>query len=542
MKKKAKKSRALARVPAGAPRFNKQQETALRQFLSSGFFPQISGLPGYDAPRTPLKASEGDLRRDTPTAFVDPSRLFASGLFAPYNPSVLVTRKGLDIFDQMKLDEQVKMALGFKKLAALAPGWEIESPEGQDEKWEVTKFVKDVFTAIPEGFSAALEKIMRGMEYGYSVNEKIYAEGTGLFEGKLVLKKLNECKPHYFDFELDQFGEVLSLIQRLVIGQPPSNGGNPSEPRFPPDKFVVYTYDKEFENPYGKSDLEAAYRAWWVKDNAYKWLAIMLERYGLPPLFLFYDPNAYVGNQVDELKKVVKGIQNATMGILPRGGKDALEFYTATVSAASKEIFLSALGRFDADIAKALLQPSHLGATTETKDQGSGGSMARSNVHFKMFMFVIKELQNDVATRAINSQIIPQLCDLNFAGLKAYPKFRFLDVDDEAEIELFRLWSELVTGKVVGRTEDDEKHIRSSLGFPANDAITLEPLPSDATLDAERERLAAGGKPGDKTNGKAVPKEKQTAEMQEFAEQHEGEWFMINGHPVCLRVQEEAES
>lgn len=476
-------------------------------FLDSTL-PVIAGTPRL----RPLRASGADLM--TAEAYIDPSRLIASRLFIPYNPSVLVSRKGLNIYDQMKMDEQVKATLSFKKLAALSPGWEVTSPGDQDEAWEVTAFVRDVFNHLPGGMDGALKKIMLGLDYGYSVTEKIYEQGTGMFEGKVVLAKLNSIKPHYIDFRQDEFGVLLSLIQRLVPGQSAAK-----EEELPVDKFVLYTHDCEFENPYGRSDLEACYRPWWVKDNAYKWLAVMLERYGMPPLFLFYDQNAYQGAQLDELKKIVRNIQNATMGIIPRATKDSAEFAKLEMASAAKEVFLSALGRFDSDIAKGMLMPTHVGMTTETKEQGAG-SYARSNVHFKMFMYVISELQRSVSTTAVNTQIIRQLCDLNYPGLKSYPHFGFLSVDDETELELFKTWTEMVSGKVVNRIEDDERHIRKSLGFPVNDSIVIEDLPSDALAAAK--------------GGAEVPPGDQSKAMQEYAEENDGVWIYAGGHQVCV--------
>lgn len=478
----------------------------------------------------PTKKIEVDRSRlAIPEAYVDPTRLFASGITMPYNPSVLVTRKGLRIFDLMKLDEAVKSCLTFKKYAISSAGWEIVSPADQQEDWEVTAFVRDNFNHIEGGVNEGIvRKILLGLDYGYSVSEKIYAEpgAADWAKGKLTLKKLNSAKPHYIDIDTDPYGDVLALLQRWVPG-------SLREVPLPPDKFVVYSHDKEFENPYGRSDLEACYRAWWVKDNAYKWLAVMLERYGMPPLFLFYNQNQYVDSELDELKKVVRSMQNATMGLIPRDDKESLEFWSANLAAGAKDVFLAALTRFDADISKGLLMPSLIGAGGEGGNQSGGGesrgSLARANVHFKNFLIVVRQIQDSVATNAINSQIIKQLCDLNFSGLKSYPTFRFMDPNDESESQIFELWSLLVAGKVVNRIADDEIHIRKALGFPENENPVIEPLPADVTAQAAIDAKAAMG--GDK-----VPKDKQTPEMKKFAEENEGEWFFINGHPVCLHT------
>ncbi len=483
--------------------------------------------PGWPlAGTTPPPSPTGSMLKNA-LAYVDPTRLISAQMFVPYNPSVLVTRRGLSIFDQMGLDEQVKAALSFKILAVIASGWEVVSPGDQEDDWEVTTFVRDCLTYFPGGWNDALKKFLRALRFGYSVTEKVYAEReSGPLKGKLALDRLVELKPHYIDFETDASGKVGAIIQLPSAGQKGEGGYSPA-------KFVHYVYDREFENPYGKSDLEAAYRAWWTKDNAYKWYAILLERYGIPPLFALYNANEYQGPDLEQLKKVVKNIQAATMGIIPRGSKDGLEFWSQSLAAGSQDLFSSALARFDADIAKALLQPSLTGFAQESGSQGaqSGGSLARANVSWRSFMMVVREIQEDLAANAVNSQIIPQLCDLNYSGLKSYPVYKAGRLDDDKELELFKVWKELVDGRVVNRIEDDETHIRKAFGMPENDSPVLEPLPAIG-IDGKPDKGRGGQEPG--ADPKKVPEDEQTAEMRQFAEENDAEWVLLNGHPVCV--------
>lgn len=486
----------------------------------------VSSLWPFGAQREePLKANER-MMRDA-QAFVDPSRLFGGKLSTPYNPSVLVTRKGLNVFDQMKVDEQVKAALLFKKHAALAAGWEVVSPGDEDEEWEVTEFVRDVITAVPGGAVRLFRSVLLGLDYGYSITEKVVVESEiGSTAGKLVLGRAVSVKPHYLDFQVDAHGQVLALLQKYVPGQ--------ETLEFSPDKFIVYTHDQEFENPYGRSDLEAAYRAWWVKDNAYKWFAVALERYGMPPLFLLYNPNDYQGGQVEELKKVVKNIQNATMGVIPRGSKEGLEFWSAALGGQAKDVFLAALSRFDADIGKALLQPSLTGFSGEGGKGEARGSLARANIHWKAFLYVVEELQRSLAT-VINEQLVRQLCDLNFPNLQSYPIFRFARLDDELQLELFKTWEALVVGKVVNQITDDETHIRAALGFPENE---------DPKELKQPEAVApgAGGGFGKKDRIKGIQDEmvfEISDEMRTFAQEHGGKWQEMDGETVCVGMKRE---
>ena len=370
------------------------------QRFATSLFPGLGAAFAPPAPPTAKELQEA-------LAYVDPSRLIAGWTITPYNPSWLVTLKGLSIYDAMKRDDQVKAALKFKKDSVLAAGWEVVSPGDQDEDWEVTRFVQDTLKAVEGGWHIVLTNVLGALDYGYSCGERIYAEvPQGEWAGKLGLARVQSIKPHYIDFLTDEYGRLQGLQQQLVLGA--------AERVLPPAKFILYTNQPEFGNYYGTADLEAAYRPWWVKDNAYKWLAVTLERFGMPPLFAMYNPDAYQGAQIEELKKVVKGIQNATLGVLPRRQESDLEMWSQQLGRESSNIFLASMDRFDQHIARALLVPSMIGVVA---DEGRVGSLARSQEHASSFLRVVGQIQQDVATTVMNAQVIPQLCDLNYAVL-----------------------------------------------------------------------------------------------------------------------------
>lgn len=488
-------------------------------------FEMLRGFPFGSDRKDPLLAQQNALKQAM--AYIDPSRLVAGWRFLPYNPSVLVTRKGLAIFDQMKRDEQVKSCLNFKKAAMLSAGWEIVSPSDQPDDWEPTTFVRDVFDKFPGGWATQLKKFLLALDYGYSITEKVYDEAPSI-PGKVSLIALNSAKPHYFDFDTSPFGTLLSVIQRFVPG-------GVGQLELPVDKFVIYTHEKEFENWYGRSELEAAYRAWWVKDNTYKWYAMFLERYGMAPLFALYDSNVYQGAALTALKSVIKSIQSATAGLIPRGDKkESLELWSQNISGESKGIFLSALERFDADIGRALLVPSLIGATSEASGSAgssgaSHGSLARSQTHFTMFMTAIAEEQGLLCSDAVNSQLIPQLCDLNFPGLKSYPQMRMLPFGDDKKLDLYNTWAALVAGKVVNQIPDDEVHIRKALGMPENEDPQLpEPAPTPVPGDKEPD-------PNDVSKPEEVPEGEQSPQMHAFAEEHDAVWLRVGPTVVAVK-------
>jgi phage gp29-like protein len=418
--------------------------------------------------RTPAAPTNG--HRPEPVrgevAFMDPRRLFPGG-FAQYNPSWLVGRRGLRIFEQMVRDDQVKAALAFKKHTILASGWQVSSPEGQPKDWEVTRFVRHTLTRLDEGadpfgtFELDLLEVLSGLDYGFSITEMVWEEETrGDFTGKLVLKALKARSPVDIRFEQDEFGNLLpdGIVQ----------DGNPRQPngRLPAEKFVIYVHEARFGNLFGTSDLEAAYRAWWLKDNAYKWLAMLLERLGIPPVFGLYNPNNYTAAQIDDLKKVIQNLQAATFGVLPRPMKDALELWAPELAGQASRVFIPTLDTLNKDISRAILMPGLLGLTPDL----ATGSYARAQVQFDVFIEVVEHIRRTVQQNVVQNQIIRPLVDLNYANVPAYPIWRFMPISDEVRLDILDRWIALTGARITTPQEEDEVHVRTLLKFPEKQA------------------------------------------------------------------------
>ena len=430
--------------------------------------------------------SRGNLYQEM--AKSDPLGLFSSVGFTPYNPSVLVSRKGMKVFDDMRKDEQVKAAMGFKKHAVLSSGWEIVSPEGQAADWEVTEFVKwNLAEFFEDTIEEALLGVLTALDYGYSISELIWDKSQTKEHGnKIVLKALKNKRPHEFDFKADEYGELLSdgIIQRTGI----------KDTSLPVHKFVLFSYEKEFGNHYGKSDLESVYRSWWIKDNAYKWFAMMLERLGIPPIFALYDPSAYTKEQIADLKIVISRLQAATTGIIPKGrGENSLEFWNPELAGESTDVFTKSFERFDLDITRALLMPGLIGATGDATQ----GSLARATVHFDMFMLVVGYLRSRIEGRVMQEQVVKRLVDLNFS-VDEYPTFKFLPIAGEIRTELLTTYITAVEKGIVVKQESDEIHLRKELGFPEVDKDrpepVVEPTPEDLAAKKKEEDKTAAGK------------------------------------------------
>jgi phage gp29-like protein len=394
-----------------------------------------------------LKVPESEL------AFADPYWLFGGrSAFTVYNPGKLPTAQGLRIFDEIRRDDQAKASLAFKKQAVLAPGWDLVPAKGAGEEDEATAFVRDNFDKIEGTLESCLTQVLSALDYGYSITEKVYEESNG----KIWLKALKTKKPHPFSFVIDGYGNLKGLNQE----------GN--DAKLPPLKFLIYRYQYEFGNPYGTSDLDAAYRAWWSKNNAYKWLGMLLEKYGIPPVVAMYSPDAFKGAQVDRLKTVLERMQASTVALVPRNTKEQLDFWSPELAGQVSQAFAPAMQMYNQDIARAILMPGFLGVTPDTQ-----GSYARARVTFEMFMFAVEYLRKDLAN-AVNESVVQQLVALNFATDP--PEFKFLPLTNDERIGLLDTWLKFVKEGAVKPTGEDEIYIRERLDFPERlDAMERPP-------------------------------------------------------------------
>jgi phage gp29-like protein len=467
---------------------------------------QFPSFRGGDGRYRPARESRVEQMVHGEVAFADPRRLFpGTQPWQQYNPSILVGAKSLKLFDEMRRDDQVKAALAFKKHSCLATGWQVASPEGKPRDWPPTMFTRWVLEHMDPleigspTLDADLIGILSCLDFGFSVSEKIYAPiETGPWTGYVGLKALKTRAPYDITFSQDVYGNLLpdGIVQQMNTTVP---GG-----RMPRSKFILMSYQSQFGNPFGTSDLESAYFSWWTKHNAQKWLAMLLERLGIPPIFGLYNPARYSGSSaIGDLKKIFENLQAATFGIIPRPDKDSLDFWAPELAGNATRVFMPALEYLNKAIARSILMPDLLGMTQDS----SQGSYARAQIHFDVFLLVVEAIRKDLQTIVMQHQVIKPMLDMNFPGLDAYPLWTFLPLTDDVRLELITQWTNMVSTGVVTNQPIDEVHIRKLMHFPDKEDPEAEPpsaqmYPPQAPASAGRNGDGAanghgGAPPGD---------------------------------------------
>ena len=348
------------------------------------------------------------------------------------------------VYRRMAHDPQIKACLATKKFAVLSQGWTVQAASDAPEDQAVAGFVRFALTVMRGSVADALYDILDALALGVALVEIVYEViEAGPYAGMVGLRALKSKDPGLFLLETDAFANVTAL--RGMDGQ-----------AYPTDKFLRYTYMPLYGNPLGQSDLRAAYKPWFVKQQLLRWWAKYLEKFGLPTVTGSYDAaHGYGTDQQRELMGIVAQVHNESAIVLPSDMKLSL-LETARTQAAG---FREAIDYLDRAIAKSLL-----GQTLTTDGTASGATYALGAVHQDVLGFYLSKLQRDLEQTVMNAQLLPRLVAYNFGPGTPCPTFHLGGLDDERLQTTGKLIADLVAGHIVS---PDEPWIRGYLGLPA---------------------------------------------------------------------------
>jgi phage gp29-like protein len=407
-------------------------------------------MPKGYKPEEPIKLDKLDILSEMSYNIL-PSQLGIN----PYNPDDLIMKKSLYIYDQIKDDECVKVALLLKKTLMLANNISVEPASSDRYDIEIKDFVEyNLFNRLKTPFKRVLESVLSAMDYGYSVSEMLlsYIEESQDFKGKIGLSNIKTRPPHGFDFKTDALGDIISLRQFQGQGQYSQD--------LPASKFLIHTYNKQFDNHYGNADLRAIYRPWWCKDVTLKFYAIHLERYGTPLLIGYYT-GTLSKDESDDLKSILTYILKGTSFKLPDGKIriDKIDFN-------APQGYEQALDRFDKMITRGLLMPDQLGFTNTTS-----GTYNLGLSQFDMFYMVLQKFMED-AMQDVDSQVIKPLVNMNYKTDK-YPKLKLTGLNNDELDKLAGVYTQLTTaGYMSPQNKADFDFVREKYELPKSETLS----------------------------------------------------------------------
>lgn len=428
----------------------------------------------------------------------------------PYNPDELVSRKGLEIYEKMEIDDQVRASFMLKKLMIISRNWDIKPVDESTQAKEQADFVYYCFTDGFKGvFKDYLHGVLSALQYGFSISEKTYKViNTGKYAGKIGIQSLKARPPQSFELDLDDYGNLNNLIQHQPNG----------DVSLDKEKFLIYSYDPKFGNPYGRSDFRSAYRSWFSKDIDIKFWNIYLERNGMPTTVGKYKQGTST-EQRSLLKNILSKFTAKTVITYP--DTFDVSFLEAKNGAIAYE---TAIKKHNTMISRAFLIPELIGFTDHET-----GSQSLGKEQFDLFYKILEDIQVNIEDLN-NERIIKELIDYNFANVTEYPKFVFSDLDTRDKDKLLRIWLDAVKIGAAIQTKEDEDYLRNEIGLPerkdGDEGIMPKKTPVTDDPFGKKEEEPDNDK-DDIDNGKPkelpkdkMPDDKDIAAIEAFAEKN----------------------
>ncbi len=457
---------------------------------------EYDGKEGFELKKIEPTA---DLFKETTRAN---STLYDDYNFRPYNPDELYQKTGnYDYFDEMKEDDQIAASLHLKKLMITDSDFEIffegdDIPEEQQE--EITDFIMKNLNSLDKPFSSKLYDILSGIEYGFSLTEPVFAVKP--FEGKdkIWLDKMKTRAPHGFTLVQEENGDLKEILQ--------DQGGEEKSIR--PEKLIHYINQGEFDNPYGKSELnKGVYTSWWSKEQIVKFWNIFLEKFGSPTPIGKYGAN-YAGKQ-DKLLSVLKNIQATSAIVIPEGVDiSVLEKHAD----GGGDQFKQRIDHANMMIARKMLLPDLMGMSGEAT---SGGSFALGKEHFGMFWSVVESVQSALEM-LINTKIVDNLVAWNYGDFRV--KFKFKKADDEKRQKNLELFLQFInTAGII--SPEHRKWFNQQIDAPIEETLPEE----DPNQEEDPENPDDPNDPDEESEGKPDGDEEETPDKEDAPDEEEDE-------------------
>jgi hypothetical protein len=147
--------------------------------------------------------------------------------FTKYNPDVLYSFKGAQVYDKMMTDDQVKAVMEFKQGAVVSRGYylDVEKDEETGEPDEAQEEIADFFDCVLHKMDGSvtdkLIEILSAMKYGFSVCEKIFQPieyDDSIYWGLKDIK-LRPFSSMLTGMVVDQHGNLTGIKQRVSAAE-----------------------------------------------------------------------------------------------------------------------------------------------------------------------------------------------------------------------------------------------------------------------------------------------------------------------------------
>jgi phage gp29-like protein len=390
------------------------------------------------------------------------------------------------IYEQMRRsDAQVAATLWASKLPIRGGEWKIQAPKQPTPiEQEAADFVEQEVFDGAINFDAALENALLMLDFGASLHEDVWK----IDGNRIRLAKMAARLPlTFYRWICDPGTDNLRVIEQLGY-----RAGQYVRTELPVEKCTLFTFRQEGANFTGQSLLRQMYQHWYIKSGLYRVDAIACERNGMGVPVITMAEAAKSGQSFKEDKdNALAWVQALTTHqrtglVLPPGWLFALEGVKGNLrdpkeSIAHHGTMIALVG---------LAQFMMMG-------QSSHGSGNRSlGETMSDFFFMGLQATADLIGRRFSDTTVKRLVDLNFAGVKRYPKLipqQIMALKFDAIIDAL---AKLGTANIMTPTPELEAWLRERIGAPEADKAVIIRERAKRAVSIPNKTAGAGAQPG----------------------------------------------
>ncbi len=338
-----------------------------------------------------------------------------------------------DLFNEMEdKDGHLFAVLQTRKTGVLSRDRRIVPASDDPHDVRLAEFVESVLGKTV-GFDCALYNLLDAMAKGFAVLEIIWDVDE---EGTVMVRELKSRAQSRFVFGAE--GELRLLdppgaLREQYLRSNMNNHWNAASSAtitlrgvpVPEHKFIVYSFNQQHDNPYGKGLCSRAYWYYWFKKNNLKFWAIFNEKFGSPTVVAKYRPGISE-EEHNKLLDIIDSLQTDTGVTVPENIMiDFLEAHRSGNVNSYKDL---------ADWCNDEISKIVLGQTLTASEGRRSGSLALGKIH-QIVRFEYIEADARAVMDTINSTIIPWIIYYNFGEVKRpLPEF-VIDTTPEEELD-----------------------------------------------------------------------------------------------------------
>ncbi len=384
---------------------------------------------------------------------IQPHSMFAQFLGYMTNPDEVLrdTGEALSIYRKMKTDARIRSLLPVAKNAVL--NFPVRLEAGPASK-RVVDLVTTSLESLP--IHNIETRLLSAVEYGYAVVEIVWENRDGWWIPVDAVRR----RPERFVFGVD------GRLMYLRNGERVDLSGQAY-------KWLVYSHDKEAENPYGTAVLKSCYWPWKFKQAGAEFWLMATEKFSVASILALFEAQ---GDE-EQIRKRAEALSQMLSSMRSGSGAAVANVKEAKVLEASGDIskFVVLLDWCDRQLASAIVYQ------TLTVTEGVNGTRAQAEVHEGTFLDTSKGTCREIAP--VLQRYVDYIVELNFGSGEPSPVVIF-DLEDYASWD--QVLAAIENSVPVSRTS---LYARYGLPKPVDEADSfVKPVSAGGALFADDEK------------------------------------------------------